>query len=54
MAQPVKNPTSIQEDSSWIPGLAQWVKEPGWPQAVAEVADAVQILCCCGCGVGLS
>ena len=27
VAQPVKNPTSIQEDAGSIPGLTQWVKE---------------------------
>ena len=27
VSQWVKNLTSIHEDSDWIPGLAQWVKE---------------------------
>ena len=26
-----------------IPGLAQWVKDPAWPQAVAQVAVGVQV-----------
>ena len=31
MAQLAKNPTSIREDMSWIPGLAQWVKDLALP-----------------------
>ena len=29
VAQQVKNPTSIQEDSGLIPGFAQWIKGSG-------------------------
>ena len=35
MDQQVKNPTSIHEDSGSIPGLADWIREPGLPPAVA-------------------
>ena len=30
----VMNPANIQEDTSWIPNLAQWVKDPALPGAV--------------------
>ena len=51
VAQWVKNPTSIHEDSSSISGLAQWVKNPTvsmrmWVRSLASLSG-LSIECCC-------
>ena len=55
VAQQVKGPKLVvSEDSSLLPALVQWVKEPALLQATLQVMDAAWIQCCSGCGMSLS
>ena len=52
MAQRVKNPTSIHEDPSQIPGLTQWVKNPAMSCGVGHRLDSDLESALLGCGSG--
>ena len=52
VAQWLMNPTRNREVACLIPALIQWVKDPALPGPVVYVADAAQIWCFCGSGVG--
>ena len=44
VAQRVKTLTNIHKDVGSIPGLAQWVKNLAFPQAMVWVTEAARIL----------
>ena len=54
VAQWVEDRHCFCEDASSIPGLTRWVEDLALTQAEVWVTDVAQILCCHGCGVGLS
>ena len=51
-AQWLTNPTGIHEDTSLIPGRAQWIRAPGIAVSCGVVVEVTQIWCGCGCAVG--
>ena len=52
MAQQKQICTRNHEVAGSIPGLTQWVRDPGLPRAVVQVADSAQTWHCGDFGVG--
>ena len=52
MAQWVKDPASIHEDTALIPGLAQWVKGSGVAVSCGVGHRRGSDPHCCGSGIG--
>ena len=53
MAWGLRTQHCLCEDAGLIPGLAQWVKDPGLLPAAAQVKEEARFPPGCGCGVDL-
>ena len=53
VAQRVKNPHSVHENGSSIPGLLSGLGIWYCPKLQLQVTDAAQTWCCWGCGISL-
>ena len=45
MSQQIKNPTSIHEDASLVPGLGPWVKDPALLRSCMRLGSGVAGSC---------